>query len=281
MAPFGPLDRPVEVGPLRIGDGSLALIAGPCAIESETLCLSVAEQLASISAELGIQYIFKSSFDKANRTSINSFRGHGLDQGLAVLQKVKDRVGVPVLTDVHETEQVQSVAEVADILQIPAFLCRQTDLLVECGRIGQAVNIKKGQFLSPEDMGYAVEKVTTSGTENVLLSERGALFGYRDLVVDMRSLVIMRSLGYPVVFDATHSVQQMGAAGGSSGGRTEFIPAQVRAAAAVGIDALFIETHPDPDHALSDGSNMVPLDKMRTLLEMALAVHSTHARGRV
>ena len=281
LTPFGPLERPVEVGPLRIGDGSLALIAGPCAIESEALCLSVAEQLASISAELGIQYIFKSSFDKANRTSINSFRGHGLDEGLAVLQKVKERVGVPVLTDVHETEQVQSVAEVVDILQIPAFLCRQTDLLVECGRVGHAVNIKKGQFLSPEDMGYAVEKVTSSGTKNVLLSERGALFGYRDLVVDMRSLVIMRSLGYPVVFDATHSVQQMGAAGGSSGGRTEFIPAQVRAAAAVGIDALFIETHPDPDHALSDGSNMVPLDKIRTLLEMALAVHSTHARGRV
>jgi 2-dehydro-3-deoxyphosphooctonate aldolase (KDO 8-P synthase) len=276
LTPFGPLDRPIEVGPLRIGDGSLALISGPCAIESEDLCLSVAEHLASISAELGIPYIFKASFDKANRTSSSSFRGHGLDQGLAVLRKVKERIGVPVLTDVHETQQVQSVADVADILQIPAFLCRQTDLLVECGRLGQAVNIKKGQFLAADDMPYAVEKVTQTGMNNVLVTERGVLFGYRDLVVDMRNLVIMREQGYPVVFDATHSVQQMGGAGGSSGGLPAFIPAQVRAAAAVGIDALFIETHPDPDHALSDGSNMVPLDRMRAILEMALAVHSTH-----
>lgn len=277
--PFKPLEHPAEVGPLRIGDGSLALIAGPCAMESEELCLSVAEHLANLSAELGIPYIFKSSFDKANRTSLKSFRGHGLDWGLAILRKVKEQVGVPVLTDVHETDQVRCVAETVDVLQIPAFLSRQTDLLVECGRWGWAVNIKKGQFLAPEDMGYAAEKVTASGTKNVLLTERGALFGYRDLVVDMRSLVIMRSLGYPVVFDATHSVQQMGGRGGSSGGRTEFIPAQVRAAAAVGIDALFIETHPEPERALSDGATMVPLTKMRSLLEMALAVHSTHVRG--
>ena len=276
LAPFGPLDRPVEVGPLRIGDGSLTLIAGPCAIESESLCLSVAEQLTSICGELGIPYVFKSSFDKANRTAASSFRGNGMDQGLAVLAKVKEQFGVPVLTDVHETGQVAQVAEVADILQIPAFLCRQTDLLVECGRSGQAVNIKKGQFLAADDMGYAVEKVTQTGNPNVLVTERGAMFGYRDLVVDMRNLVIMRSQGYPTVFDATHSVQQMGAAGGSSGGRPAFIPAQVRAAVAVGIDALFIETHPDPEHALSDGSNMVPLERMRTLLQMALEVHSTH-----
>jgi 2-dehydro-3-deoxyphosphooctonate aldolase (KDO 8-P synthase) len=261
---FGPLERPVNIGPVRLGDGSLALIAGPCAIESEKICLLVAEKLSGICADLKIPYIFKSSFDKANRTSASSFRGTGLDQGLAVL------------TDVHETDQVQPVADVVDVLQIPAFLCRQTDLLVECGRLGQAVNIKKGQFLAAEDMRFAVEKVTQSGTQNVLVTERGALFGYRDLVVDMRNLVIMRTLGYPVVFDATHSVQQMGAAGGSSGGLPAFIPAHVRAAAAVGIDALFIETHPDPAQALSDGSNMVPLDRIRTLLEMALEVHSTH-----
>lgn len=277
--PFKPLERPAEVGSLRIGDGSLALIAGPCAIESEGLCLSVAEHLASLSAELGMPFIFKSSFDKANRTALNSFRGHGLDWGLEILGKIKEQVGVPVLTDVHETGQVRPVAEVVDVVQVPAFLSRQTDLLVECGKWGRAVNIKKGQFLPPEDMGYAAEKVTSSGTKSVLLTERGALFGYRDLVVDMRSLVIMRSLGYPVVFDGTHSVQQMGGRGGSSGGRTEFIPAQVRAAVAVGIDALFIETHPEPERALSDGTTMVPLARMRPLLEMALAVHSTLAKA--
>ena len=276
LRPFGPLDNPISVGPLTIGDGRLTLIAGPCAIETEALCLSVAEQLARICGDLQISYIFKSSFDKANRTSLSSFRGNGLEPGLAVLRKVKEQIGVPVLTDVHETEQVRAVAGVADVLQIPAFLCRQTDLLVECGKWGQSVNIKKGQFLHPADMKYAVEKVADSGTRNVMSSERGALFGYRDLVVDMRSLVIMRSLGYPVVLDATHSVQQMGGAGGSSGGLTEFIPAQIRAAVAVGVDALFIETHPEPHNALSDGTNMVPLAKMRDLLEMALNIHSTH-----
>lgn len=273
--PFKPIDRPAEVGPLRIGDGSLALIAGPCAIESEELCLSVAEYLARICSELKIPYIFKASFDKANRTALSSFRGNGMDEGLNVLRKVKEQVGTPVLTDVHETHQVRAVSEVVDVLQVPAFLSRQTDLLIECGRWAQAVNIKKGQFLPPEDMGYAAEKVSSSGTKNVFLTERGASFGYRDLVVDMRGLVIMRSLGYPVVFDATHSVQQMGGRGGSSGGKTEYIPAQVRGAVAVGIDALFVETHPEPDHALSDGSTMVPLDRMRPLLEMALAAQPT------
>ena len=279
--PFKPLDHPAEVGPIRIGDGSLALIAGPCSMESEDLCLSVAEHLASLAAELGIPYIFKASFDKANRTALNSYRGNGLDWGMGFLKKVKDQVCVPVLTDVHETGQVQPVSEIADVVQIPAFLCRHTDLLVEFGRSGRAVNIKKGQFLSPEDMSYAAEKVTSGGTESVILTERGALFGYRDLVVDMRSLVVMRSLGYPVVFDATHSVQQMGGAGGSSGGKTEFIPAQVRAAIAVGIDALFVETHPEPDHALSDGTTMVPLANMRSLLEMALEVHSAVSGSKV
>jgi 2-dehydro-3-deoxyphosphooctonate aldolase (KDO 8-P synthase) len=278
LEPFGPLEHPVEVGPLRIGDGSLALIAGPCAIESESLCLSVAEHLASLCGEMGIPYIFKSSFDKANRTALSSFRGGGLDKGIAILAKVKEQVGVPVLTDVHESDQAHVVAQVVDVLQIPAFLCRQTDLLAACGRWGRAVNIKKGQFLPAEDMGYAVQKVTSSGTRNVMVTERGALFGYRDLVVDMRNLVIMRSLGYPVVFDATHSVQQMGGRGGWSGGLPHFIPAQVRGAAAVGIDALFIETHPNPEKALSDGATMVPLDRMRPLLESALAIHATHQR---
>ena len=275
---FRPLDNPIRVGPVTIGDGSLALIAGPCAIESEALCLSVAEHMVALCNDLGMPYIFKASFDKANRTAVTSFRGQGLEQGLAVLAKVKEQFGVPVLTDVHETIQVQPVADVADVLQIPAFLSRQTDLLVECGKRGRAVNIKKGQFLPPEDMEFAVAKVTSSGARNVMVTERGALFGYRDLVVDMRSLVIMRALGYPVVFDATHSVQQMGAAGGVTGGRPTFIPAQVRGAAAVGIDALFIETHPQPENALSDGSTMIPLDRMRAVLEMALAVHSAHKR---
>ena len=276
LKPFGPLAQTVEVGPLRIGDGSLGLLAGPCAIESEELCLKVAEHLVKVCGDLGIPYVFKASFDKANRTSVNSFRGNGLENGLNILSKVKKEFGVPVVTDVHETGHVAQVAEVADMLQIPAFLCRQTDLLVECGSQSRAVNIKKGQFLAADDMRFAIEKVTESGTKNVLSTERGALFGYRDLVVDMRNLVIMRSHGYPVVFDATHSVQQMGAAGGASGGLPVFIPPQVRGAAAVGIDALFIETHPDPDHALSDGSNMVPLERMRSLLEMTLAIHSTH-----
>jgi len=279
MEPFQALQKPIQVGDITIGDGSLVLIAGPCAIESEDLCLSVGERLATLCRELGMQYIFKSSFDKANRTSVKSFRGHGLDNGLEVLSKVKRELGVPLLTDVHETGHVEAVSEVVDILQIPAFLCRQTDLLTECGRVGRAVNIKKGQFLAPEDMKYAAEKVTESGTKNVIFTERGALFGYRDLVVDMRSLVTMRSLGYPVIFDGTHSVQNMGGAGGATAGQPTFIPAQVRAAAAVGIDGLFIETHPEPDHALSDGSTMVPLEHLPKILEMALAVHTTHQKA--
>lgn len=276
MEPFKPLGQKVSVGHINIGDGALALIAGPCSVESEALCLSVAEYLARICQDLSMPYIFKSSFDKANRTSLNSFRGYGIDQGLHILAKVKEQIGVPVLTDVHETNQIEPVSDVVDVLQIPAFLCRQTDLLVKCGKSGKAVNIKKGQFLAPEDIDYAAHKVASSGEGGVILTERGAVFGYRDLVVDMRSLVTMRSTGYPVVFDATHSVQQMGGAGGSSGGLTEFIPAQVRGAVAVGIDGLFIETHPEPEHALSDGSTMVPLENMKALLDMALAAHSMH-----
>jgi len=276
LKPFSPLDSPIAVDRLTIGDGSLALLAGPCSIESETLCMKVGEHLTTLCQDLRIPFIFKSSFDKANRTSATSFRGSGLENGLKVLTKVKEQLGVPVVTDVHESNQVQLVAEVADVVQIPAFLCRQTDLLIACGESGRAVNIKKGQFLPPEDMEFAIGKVTGAGGHNIMVSERGASFGYRDLVVDMRNLVIMRSWGYPVVFDATHSVQQMGSSGGVTGGRPGFIPAQVRAAVAVGIDALFIETHPDPANALSDGSNMLPLSHIKTILEMAMAIHATH-----
>ena len=276
MEQFCAVQHPVRVGESFIGDGSLTVIAGPCAIESEQLCLSVGDHLAKICSDLGLNYIFKSSFDKANRTSIESFRGNGLSQGLDILSKVKEQLGVPTLTDVHETEQVKDTAKIVDVVQIPAFLCRQTDLLIECGKWGKSVNIKKGQFMAPDDIQFAIEKVTHEGNDNVFVTERGALFGYRDLVVDMRSLVTMRSFGYPVVFDATHSVQQMGAAGGASGGLTEFIPAQVRGAIAVGVDALFIETHPDPSAALSDGSTMVPLADMKELLHMAKVVHSVH-----
>lgn len=269
--------RHIAIGDLKVGnDLPLVMIAGPCVMESRSHAMDMSGALAEMAKNLGIGLIYKTSFDKANRTSATGERGLGLDDALQVFADIRKETGLPVLTDVHEAGQCAVVAGAVDVLQIPAFLCRQTDLLVECGRLGRAVNIKKGQFLAAEDMQYAVEKVTQSGTPNVLVTERGALFGYRDLVVDMRNLVIMRSFGYPVVFDATHSVQQMGAAGGSSGGRPAFIPAQVRGAVAVGIDALFIETHPDPDHALSDGSNMVPLDRMRALLEMTLAIHSTH-----
>jgi len=274
--PFKPLDNPIKIGDYVIGDGSLSLIAGPCAIESEKLCLTIAENLLQICNDLGISYVFKASFDKANRTALSSFRGNGIEEGLKILKKVKTEFNIPILTDVHEYSQASIVSEVADVLQIPAFLCRQTDLLIECGKHGKSVNIKKGQFLPAADMKYAVEKVTESGTKNVMTCERGAVFGYRDLIVDMRNLVIMREFGYPIVFDATHSVQQMGGAIGSSSGLTQFIPPQVRAAVAVGIDALFMETHPNPDQALSDGSNMMPLEKMPDVLNMALHIHNTH-----
>ncbi len=276
FAPFRALENPINIGGSLIGDGSLSLIAGPCAIESESLCLSIAESLVRICEEFGMFYIFKGSFDKANRTSISSFRGGGIENGLSILSKVKEYFNIPVLTDVHETEHVPLVASVVDVLQIPAFLCRQTDLLTSCGKHGKAVNIKKGQFLPAQDMQYALEKVINAGSKNVMSCERGSMFGYRDMIVDMRNLMIMRDMGYPVVFDATHSVQQMGGAGGSSGGLTQFIPGQARAAVAVGIDALFVETHPNPENALSDGTNMLPLNKMRDFIEITLAIHDTH-----
>ena len=243
-----------------------SLIAGPCVIESEELVLSVAGQMKAITEELGIPYTFKASFDKANRTSIHSFRGPGIERGLEILQKVKDTYGLPICTDIHEPWQAEKAAAVCDILQIPAFLCRQTDLLVAAARTGKCINIKKAQFLAPWDMKNCVEKVRESGNNNVMLCERGSVFGYNTLVVDMTGLRVMKDFGVPVIFDATHSVQKPGGKGTSTGGNREFVEYLAKAAVAVGVDGLFMETHPDPDAALSDGPNMVPLSEMRDLL---------------
>jgi 2-dehydro-3-deoxyphosphooctonate aldolase (KDO 8-P synthase) len=259
--------HPVTIGSITIGAGyPLALIGGPCAIESEPFMLDVATRLRDIAAKAGVPFIFKSSYDKANRTSIRSYRGPGLREGLEILRKIKDTVGVPVLSDVHEVEEVELAAEVLDVLQIPAFLCRQTDLVVAAASTGKPVNVKKGQFLAPWDTQNIVEKVRSIGNEQVLLTERGASFGYNNLVADMRSLVVMRSIGVPVVFDATHSVQLPGGAGTASGGQREFVPYLARAAVATGCDALFMEIHPDPDQAPSDGPNMLRLEDLPALL---------------
>ncbi len=252
----------------------MVLIAGPCVIENESLCLSVARSLKKTCAKLGIPYVFKASFDKANRTSSRSFRGPGLEEGLAVLAKVRETVDVPVLTDVHTESQAEAAARVADILQIPAFLCRQTDLLVAAVRTGRIVNIKKGQFLSPAEMTPVVEKARAAGGRKLLLTERGTTFGYNNLVSDMRSIPIMKRLGYPVIFDATHSVQLPGGGGTHSGGQREFAPVLARCAIAAGADGLFFETHPDPDKALSDGPNMIPLAEMPGLLKSLLKIWS-------
>lgn len=280
MGEMLPLNRHiVSVSNVLVGAGELVLIAGPCAIESESICMHTAEFLRALTDELHMSFIFKASYDKANRTSLHSFRGLGMHEGLHILRRVKEEFKVPILTDVHCVEQVDDAAEVADALQVPAFLCRQTDLLVKVGSSGRAVNIKKGQFMAPEDMRFSIEKVTSTGNHNVMVTERGTTFGYHDLVVDMRSIVIMRSFGYPVVFDATHSVQQPGAARGSSGGRREFVPCLARAAAAVGIDALFMEVHPSPDEALSDGPNMIPLPQLKPILESVLEIHGALRRS--
>ncbi len=262
-----------SAGKVTFGDGNLAVVAGPCVLEDRDLALSIAQRVSEICARLEIPYVFKASFDKANRTSIHSFRGPGLEKGLQWLADIRNSIGCPVLTDIHLPGQAKTVAEVVDILQIPAFLCRQTDLVVAAAATGKVVNIKKGQFLAPADMGQAVSKCLEAGNDKVILCERGSSFGYGQLVVDMRSLFIMRSLGYPVMFDATHSVQMPGAQGTSSGGDRRFVPVLARAAAAAGIDALFLETHPDPDSAKSDGPNMVALDSLETLLERVLAIH--------
>ncbi len=248
-------------------------------IESEKLALDTARRIADITGALGIPYVFKSSYDKANRTSITSFRGPGLQDGLAVLRKVKEQVGVPVLTDVHSVEEAALAAEAADILQIPAFLCRQTDLLVAAAKTGRVVNVKKGQFLSPWEMGNVVKKLEESGTRRIILTERGSSFGYNNLVVDMRSLPIMRSFGYPVVFDATHSVQLPGGGGTKSAGQREFVRPLASAAAAAGCDGFFMEVHPDPDTALSDGPNMVPLHQLKPLLERLLRICQAAGKG--
>ena len=245
------------------------LIAGPCVIENESMTMSVAEQLKETTSSLGINFIFKSSFDKANRSSNNTFRGHGIEEGLRILEMVKKEFDLPVLTDVHTEDQVKSVAEVVDVLQTPAFLCRQTDFIHAVAKSGKPVNIKKGQFLAPQDMSMVVKKAkeANGGIDNIMVCERGVSFGYNTLVSDMRSLSIMRATNCPVVFDATHSVQQPGGQGDRSGGQSEFVPLLARAAMAVGISGIFMETHPNPSEALSDGPNAVPLDNMKDLLK--------------
>ncbi len=256
-----------------IGDGQpLALLAGPCVIESEDFTLKMAEGILKVCDRLNINLIFKSSFDKANRTSISSFRGQSMEEGLAILSRVKQEFGVPIVTDIHESYQAATVAEVADLLQIPAFLCRQTDLLLAAAATGKAINVKKGQFLAPWDMKNVVKKLEDGGAQNLLLTERGTSFGYNALVVDFRGLPQMREFGHPVVFDATHSVQMPGGQGNTSGGQREFVPYMARAAAAIGIDALFMEVHENPDVALSDGPNMIPLDKLEDVLTQIVRI---------
>jgi len=260
---------------VTVGSGKpLTLIAGPCVIENRDLVFEVAEAVNAVCKKLGVQYIFKASFDKANRTSASTFRGPGVTAGLAVLQEVKDKLGLPVLTDIHESSHVEQVAEVVDVLQIPAFLCRQTDLLMAAAATGKAINVKKGQFLSPQEMSQVAQKLRTAGVENLMLTERGNSFGYNTLVVDFRSLPQLQSFGCPVIFDATHSVQQPGGQGGTSGGQREYVAPLARAAVAVGVDGLFMEIHPNPDKALSDGPNMLPLHRLEPLLKQLLAIRA-------
>ncbi len=265
--------KKVTVGQVRIGGGlPFAVIAGPCVIESKESALRHAAALKEKADRAGVPYIFKSSYDKANRSSLNSFRGPGLEKGLEILEQVKTRIGVPILTDVHEIEQVPAAKAVADILQIPAFLCRQTDFVLAVANSGRVVNVKKGQFLAPWDMRNVLDKILSTGNDQVLLTERGVSFGYNHLISDMRSLVVMRELGYPVVFDATHSLQLPGGLGSASGGERKYIPALARAAVAAGVDALFMEVHEDPEHALSDGPNSLPLSDFESLLKVAKQV---------
>ena len=264
----------VQVGNFSIGNGQpLALLAGPCVLEGLDRCLLIGRTIKEITGRLGIPYVFKASFDKANRSSFNGFRGPGLKKGLEMLQTIKDELQVPIVTDVHTEEQIEPVAKVADIIQIPAFLCRQTDLLYAAAQSGAVVNVKKGQFMAPGDMRNVVDKLHEGGCSQILRTERGASFGYNNLVVDMRTFPIMRSFGYPVVFDGTHSVQLPGGAGTCSAGNREFVPNLVRAAVGAGVDALFMEVHDNPEEALCDGPNMVYLDKLEDLLKDALAIH--------
>ena len=272
-----------EIGDVHVGAGELFLIAGPCVIESEAHALRIAESVCSIAHEVGIPYIFKASYDKANRTSLKSFRGPGLKEGARILRKIAETVRVPVLTDIHEPEHAEQIAEAVDVIQIPAFLCRQTDLLVAAAKTGRAINVKKGQFVAPWDMRHAVEKIRESGNDRVFLTERGSSFGYNNLVVDMRSLTIMRNLA-PVVFDATHSVQLPSAGSGEngkpqqSGGQPEFIPVLSRAAVAAGVDGVFMEVHDNPAQAKSDGANALPLTDLKKTLQQLLAIHRACSR---
>jgi 2-dehydro-3-deoxyphosphooctonate aldolase (KDO 8-P synthase) len=262
-----------EIGAVRVGGGSLFLIAGPCVIESETHARFMADSIQRITSDLSIPYIFKASYDKANRTSATGFRGPGLEQGTRILRQIAESTGLPVITDVHQAADCERVAEAVDVLQIPAFLCRQTDLLLAAAKTGRAVNIKKGQFVAPWDMSHAADKVTGAGNPRVFLTERGFSFGYNNLVVDMRSLAIMRKIA-PVVFDGTHSVQTPSSAGGQSGGQPEFIPVLARAAVAAGVDGIFLEVHDDPAHAKSDGANALNLKDLPLLLKNLLAIHA-------
>jgi len=267
---------PVKIGQYVCGNGHpLLVIAGPCVLEDESLALSIAERLKQTAEQLAVQLIFKASFDKANRTRIDGYRGPGIDRGLEILARVKAETGLPVTTDVHETQQVAAVGEVVDLLQIPAFLARQTDLLVAAAKTERPVNVKKGQFMAPSDMKHVVGKLAASGCRNILLTERGTFFGYGRLVNDMRGLVQLRQLGVPIVFDATHSVQEPGALDGATGGNRDMVEPLARAAAAVGVDALFFETHPTPDAAPSDGLNMVLLDEFPGVLSRLVAIRQT------
>lgn len=264
----------VNVGGIELGGAGLFIIAGPCVIESRELCLDIAREMKAVCREAGVAYIFKASFDKANRTSVGSFRGPGMNEGLAVLAEVKRAVGVPILTDIHEASQAQPVAEVADILQIPAFLCRQTDLLVAAGRTGRVVNVKKAQFLAPWDMKPVIEKVESTGNANIVLTERGTAFGYNRLVVDMRSITVMKAMGYPVVIDGTHSVQEPGGLGNATGGDRTMVPTIAKAAVAAGADGVFLEVHPEPSRAKSDAANSMALADVRALIKTLVAVRA-------
>jgi len=269
----------VRVGEIRIGKGNpLVLIAGPCVIENEEITFTTAKKLKEICDRLGISLIFKSSYDKANRTSGSSFRGLGIDQGLKILSDVKKKFSIPVISDIHSVEEVRPASEVLDALQIPAFLCRQTDLILSSSQTGKPVNVKKGQFLAPWDVKNIIEKFTSTGNQNLLITERGTSFGYNNLIVDFRSFPIIRSFGYPILFDVTHSLQLPGGQGSSSGGQREFAPPLARAAVAMGVDGLFIEVHPDPTQALSDASTMIPLQEIEGLLQQTKTIHDMMRR---
>ena len=270
----------VSIANITIGQGQpLALIAGPCVLESRDMAMTIAETVSNIAAALGMPYIFKGSFDKANRTSISASRGPGLDEGMAILAEIQREFNIPVCTDFHLPEQAAPLARVVDLLQVPAFLCRQTDMLLAAAETGKPTSVKKGQFLAPWDMKNVVEKFTAHGNHQLLLTERGASFGYNNLIVDMRGLAVMRDFGYPVIFDATHSAQLPGGAGSATGGQREYIPAMLRGAVAVGVDALFMEVHPEPEHGLSDATTMWPLAQLREQLEIAQRIDAVGGRS--